>query len=142
VAVFSLGNFVSNQRPRYRNGGAVAAIQIEKVNGKTRIANAAHALVWVHTPVVDGKRKYRVLPVADFENRSNYFSRDDQTLFDQFVVDSRQLLDVQNYNFPEIGIRNNHWVVPWIVRDELIPSRIIPLKLLHGGVEVPPFIRN
>ncbi|MDD3567270.1 MAG: CapA family protein [Bacteroidales bacterium] len=142
VAVFSLGNFVSNQRPRYRNGGAVAAIQIEKVNGKTRIANAAHALVWVHTPVVDGKRKYRVLPVAEFENRTNYFSRDDQTLFDQFVVDSRQLLDVQNYNFPEIGIRNNHWVVPWIVRDELIPSRIIPLKLLHGGVEVPPFIRN
>ncbi|MDX9847290.1 MAG: CapA family protein [Tenuifilaceae bacterium] len=140
VAVYSLGNFVSNQRPRYRNGGAVAALHIEKVNGKTRIANAGYALVWVHRPIVSGKRKYRVLPVAKYEKLASYFNESDQYLFDQFVSDSRQLLDVQNYNFPEIGIRNNRWVVPWIVHDELIPARIVPLKFKHRGVEIPPFI--
>ncbi len=140
VAVYSLGNFVSNQRPRYRNGGAVATLHIEKVNGETRIANAGYALVWVHRPIVSGKRKYRVLPVAKYEKLASYFNESDQYLFDQFVSDSRQLLDVQNYNFPEIGIRNNRWVVPWIVHDELIPARIVPLKFKHRGVEIPPFI--
>ncbi|HCX98744.1 MAG TPA: capsule biosynthesis protein CapA, partial [Bacteroidales bacterium] len=39
VAVYSLGNFVSNQRQQYRNGGAVVAVNIVKENGKTLIDN-------------------------------------------------------------------------------------------------------
>ena len=114
VAVYSLGNFVSNQRPRYRNGGALAAINIVKENGKTKITDAAYALVWVHTPIINGKKLYRVLPVAHYENRRIFFNSTDQELFNQFVSDSRTLLDKENYNFPEIAIRNNQWVVPWL----------------------------
>ena len=121
VAVYSLGNFVSNQRPRYRNGGALAAINIVKENGKTRIENAAYALVWVHTPIVNGRKKYRVLPVAEYENRSNFFTYHDQKLFNQFVSDSRKLLDAENYNFPEIAIRDNQWVVPWLKPQNPLP---------------------
>jgi poly-gamma-glutamate synthesis protein (capsule biosynthesis protein) len=127
VAVFSLGNFVSNQRPRYRNGGAVTAIQIAKKNGKTQIANAGYALVWVYRPIVGGKRKYRVLPVAKYEKLTSYFDESDQYLFDQFVSDSRSLLDEQNYNFPELGIRNDRWVIPWLVDEDLTIPRIKPL---------------
>ncbi|MDD2548573.1 MAG: CapA family protein [Bacteroidales bacterium] len=121
VAVYSLGNFVSNQRPRYRNGGALAAINIVKENGKTRIADAAYALVWVHTPIVNGKKLYRVLPVAEYERRSNFFNSHDQKLFNQFVTDSRSLLDSENYNFPEIAIRDNQWVVPWLKPKNTLP---------------------
>ena len=126
VAVYSLGNFVSNQRPRYRNGGALAAINIVKENGKTRITDAAYALVWVHTPIVNGKKLYRVLPVAQYENRSNFFNSTDQELFNQFVSDSRTLLDAENYNFPEIAIRDNQWVVPWL-RSSNTPPYLKPV---------------
>jgi poly-gamma-glutamate capsule biosynthesis protein CapA/YwtB (metallophosphatase superfamily) len=113
VAVYSLGNFVSNQRPRYRNGGAIAAIQIEKVGNRIKISNAGYFLVWVHTPIIEGKRKFRVLPAAMFEKKENYFSTDDQKLFDEFVSDSRKLFQTENYNVPEIGYRNGNWIVPW-----------------------------
>ena len=131
VAVYSLGNFVSNQRPRYRNGGAIAAINIVKENGKTRITDAAHALVWVHTPVVDGKKKYRVLPVAQYEGLSNFFDSANQELFNQFVSDSRSLLDKENYNFPEIALRNNQWVVPWQANPSNTLQYLQPLMLVR-----------
>jgi poly-gamma-glutamate synthesis protein (capsule biosynthesis protein) len=113
VAVYSLGNFVSNQRPRYRNGGAIAAIHVEKEGNVVKINNAGYFLVWVHTPIVEGKRKFRVLPVAIYEQKENYFNADDQKLFDEFVADSRKLFDAENYNVPEIGYRNGHWIMPW-----------------------------
>jgi poly-gamma-glutamate capsule biosynthesis protein CapA/YwtB (metallophosphatase superfamily) len=124
VAVFSLGNFVSNQRPRYRNGGAIAAIHLEKVGGQVRITNAGYALVWVQTPIVNGKRTFKVLPVAKYEQISNYLTDEEQTLFNEFVADSRELLDTQNYNFPEIGFRNGSWVVPWIIDEQRIPKKL------------------
>ena len=127
VAVYSLGNFVSNQRQRFRNGGAIAAINIVKENGKTRIANAAYALVWVHLPIVNGKKLYRVLPVADYERHSDYFNEADKELFDQFSTDSRTLFDKENYNFPEIGMRNSEWVVPWAINPKISTTRLMPL---------------
>jgi poly-gamma-glutamate synthesis protein (capsule biosynthesis protein) len=124
VAVYSLGNFVSNQRPRYRNGGVVAAIQVEKENGITKITNAGHVLVWVQTPIIGGKRIYRVLPVAKYEQVEDYFSDDEKDLFAEFATDSRLLFDTENYNVPEIGFRDENWIVPWISRAERLPRRI------------------
>lgn len=127
VAVYSLGNFVSNQRQRFRNGGAIAAINIVKENGKTLIANAAYALVWVHTPIVNGKKLYRVLPVADYERQNDYFNEDDKEMFEQFATDSRTLFDRENFNFPEIGMRDNQWVVPWVINPKINTTRLTPL---------------
>lgn len=136
VAVYSLGNFVSNQRQQYRNGGAVVALNIVKENGKTLINNAAHALVWVHTPIVNGKKLYRVLPVADYERHSHYFNDADKELFDEFVTDSRRLLERENYNFPEIGMRNNEWIVPWQDSPEITLTRLTPI-LRQSSIVLP-----
>lgn len=124
VAVFSLGNYVSNQRPRYRNGGAVAAINIVKENGKTRIADAGYVLVWVHRFNVDGVKRFRVLPVSEYEQKEDYLSGNDFTLFRQFTNDSRELFEAENYNFAEIGYRNNQWLIPWDLPAEYMPERI------------------
>lgn len=128
VAVYSLGNFVSNQRPRYRNGGVVAAIQLEKENEKTKIINAGYVLAWVQTPLIGGKRLYRVLPVAKFEQIPDYFSEEEKELFTEFAADSRLLFDTENYNVPEIGYRDDSWIVPWISRSEKLPRRIRRLE--------------
>lgn len=135
VAVFSLGNYVSNQRPRYRNGGAVAAINIVKENGKTKIANAGYVLVWVHKFSVDGRWRYRVLPVSEYEQKEAYLSGNDLALFQQFITDSRELLDAENYNFAEIGCRSNQWLIPWDLPEGYMPKiieRIVPWEKLDG----------
>lgn len=57
ICFYSLGNFVSNQRKRYCDGGLVARVRIMKgVNGMLRYAAEAIP-VWVERP------QYRVLPL-------------------------------------------------------------------------------
>ncbi|HNV80790.1 MAG TPA: CapA family protein [Tenuifilaceae bacterium] len=135
VVVFSLGNFVSNQRPRYRNGGSIVAINIEKENGITRITDAGYILVWIHTPTIDGKQRFRVVPVSQYEKKEEFFSQEDRELFDEFASDSRELLNSENYNFPEIVYRGGKWLIPWKIREtlNLFPiQRVEPWKTIHS----------
>ncbi len=126
VAVYSLGNFVSNQRNRYRNGGAVAIIRLEKIGEQVAIKNAGHILAWVHTPKKGGKKVFEVLPVSEYEQIPEYFSVSDEKLFNEFATDSRKQFGWENYNFPEINFRNGEWIIPWEKRDE---NRVAPTKL-------------
>lgn len=66
---YSLGNFVSNQRDTYRDGGAMVKITLSKSQGVTSITNAGYILTWVHRPTIDGKVKYEVLPCALVESK-------------------------------------------------------------------------
>ncbi|HNS30194.1 MAG TPA: CapA family protein [Tenuifilaceae bacterium] len=128
VAVFSLGNFVSNQRNRYRDGGVVVLLNIEKENQVTRIADAGYILVWVHTPLEGGKQRFRVIPVAQYEQYEGYFADDDKGLFEEFANDSRELFNRENFNVSEIGFRNGRWQVPWKTNEELL---FFPLKRIE-----------
>jgi poly-gamma-glutamate synthesis protein (capsule biosynthesis protein) len=129
VTVFSLGNFVSNQRARYRNGGVVSVIQIEKENDTTRISGTGYILVWVHSPEVNGKKRFRVLPVSEHEQKENFFKEDDKKLFEEFVTDSRTLLNRENFNFPEIHYRDGNWLIPWITH---FPKDEMSLKIIDS----------
>jgi hypothetical protein len=70
-------------------------------------------LAWVQTTKVGGKRQYRVLPVAKYEQLPNYFTDEEKALFTEFANDSRSLFDTENYNVTEIGYRNGSWIIPW-----------------------------
>jgi poly-gamma-glutamate synthesis protein (capsule biosynthesis protein) len=63
---WSLGNFVSGQRPRYRDGGAIGWLRLAKTTGdsagRVRIDSAGYLLEWVHK----GK-DFHILPVHNFE---------------------------------------------------------------------------
>lgn len=134
VTVFSLGNFVSNQRPRYRNGGAIALVHIEIEGIKTIITHAGYILFWVHTPYIKGKRRFRVVPVAEYEMKENFFSEEDQKLFEEFIADSRRLFGRENYNVSEIGFRNGEWLIPWQTSNQIAnwkPRRIVPWESIH-----------
>ncbi len=68
LVVYSLGNFVSGQRVRYRDGGATLWVDLEKIKtdslAVTRIAHAEYNLQYVYRNTA---KKYYVLPVRDFE---------------------------------------------------------------------------
>jgi poly-gamma-glutamate capsule biosynthesis protein CapA/YwtB (metallophosphatase superfamily) len=64
LVVYSLGNFVSNQRKDYTDGGAMVRIELSKKENITSITKAEHLLTWVHTPIENGKKQYYILPAS------------------------------------------------------------------------------
>ena len=101
---FSLGNFISNQRKRKTDGGAMVAITLTKHNNETTISNSGYYLTWVNKPVVKGARKFEILPCAEYEG-NEYFSMDDESItkMNLFINDSRSLLNTENISVPELG---------------------------------------
>lgn len=97
VVAYSLGNFVSGQRPRYRDGGATLRVTLRKNDvdsvPKTIVENAEYHLQWVHR---DSRQRYFVLPAADFQADTvllsttasreslNLFLKDSRDLFSKF----------------------------------------------------------
>jgi poly-gamma-glutamate synthesis protein (capsule biosynthesis protein) len=87
VTLFSLGNFVSNQRTRYRDGGLIATIDVEIVDSallnesfsQRKSLNVKLEPVWVHLP------DYAVMPreVGD----TIPMSADSRRRYDRFMQD-------------------------------------------------------
>jgi poly-gamma-glutamate synthesis protein (capsule biosynthesis protein) len=108
VVVYSLGNFISGQRDRYRDGAAMVKVELSKVYFSdsltvTSVADAGYFLHWVYrTPPTS--RKFYVLPVADFESDTTGFITDEPSrqAFKLFVEDSRRLLNYRNVNVTEL----------------------------------------
>lgn len=123
LVVYSLGNFVSGQRTRYRDGGAMVFVDLEKVatpnDTTTRIASASYELQHVYyTPA----KKFVVLPVRDFEFDTVVVREEKaRTLLKQFASDSRALFTKHNINVEERPL----------VSDSVY-FVAIPLDSLHG----------
>ena len=52
VRVYSMGNFVSNQRKPKTDGGSMVRIELEWNGEKYVISNTGYYLTWVYTPIV------------------------------------------------------------------------------------------
>lgn len=103
VVAWSLGNFVSGQYDRYRNGGAVFHIDLQKIpaTGKTRVADASYSLTFVHR-ANDSRRTYSVLPVKAYESDTlTLRTATAREKFRLFVEDARVLLGTHNLNVTE-----------------------------------------
>ena len=85
IVVYSLGNFVSNQRKRFTDGGLVVIIDIEEdINGKLKYY-ISDIPVWVKLP------KYQILPPEIGDTmRMDAASRE---AYQIFMADTRKLLD-------------------------------------------------
>jgi len=97
--VYSLGNFVSNQRDRYRDGGIVFEMELEKIKS-TRLKSFHYMPVWVYKGIIKNKMGYRVIPPFMFDNavRELNISEPDQQKCKDFYNDTRELLK----NVPEV----------------------------------------
>ena len=102
---YSLGNFISGQRPRYRDGGAMVWLDLQKVTkdsiSVTSISNASYELEWVKKSNAV-KPEFVMMPFRYFENDSTF--TDDKLLQNAFTVfktDSRALLKKHNVEVAE-----------------------------------------
>jgi poly-gamma-glutamate capsule biosynthesis protein CapA/YwtB (metallophosphatase superfamily) len=103
LVIFSLGNFVSNQRKPKTDGGTMVRIELTKKGGLYKISDAGYYLTWVYTPIEKYRKKFFILPCTEFENRPDFFSNPaDYYKMKRFISDSRALFNEQNINIKEI----------------------------------------
>jgi poly-gamma-glutamate capsule biosynthesis protein CapA/YwtB (metallophosphatase superfamily) len=104
---YSLGNYVSGQRNRYTDGGALAYLELQKVtydvdSTTTTIDSAGYYLEWVYR-TVDSSKDYYIMAVPD-ESENLKFIKDESSrmAYSLFANDSRSLYRKHNINVPEI----------------------------------------
>lgn len=72
--IYSLGNFISNQRWQYSDSGVIVNVILEKdeVQNTVKINKVDYVPTWVHVYQTNGKQQYRVVAVEralkDYEN--------------------------------------------------------------------------
>ena len=112
VIVYSLGNFVSNQRKPKTDGGSMVRIELTRTGDKYIISNAGYYLTWVYTPIEKYRKKFFILPCSEFENKPDFFDKPDAfLLMKKFIIDSRELLNKQNIDIKEYIFNGNFWVL-------------------------------
>jgi len=107
---YSLGNFVSNQRKRYTDGGQMIKLVLQKENNNVSIKESGFYLTWVYTPVIQGKKHFHILPCGKYELEPEFFASPEH--FDKmklYISDSRNLLNSQNKNVKEYLFFENKW---------------------------------
>jgi poly-gamma-glutamate synthesis protein (capsule biosynthesis protein) len=108
--VWSMGNFVSNQRTRRRDGGLMIRLDITANRDNPVISDAGYVLTWVYTPVEKGKKKFYILPCAEFEEKPEFFQTpEDYNAMILFTRDARRLLDTHGKGFREMTFSGGKW---------------------------------
>jgi poly-gamma-glutamate capsule biosynthesis protein CapA/YwtB (metallophosphatase superfamily) len=112
IVVYSLGNFISNQRKPKTDGGSIVRIELAREGNTTIISNAGYYLTWVYTPIEKYRKKFFILPCSQFENRADFFDKAENfMLMKKFISDSRELLNKQNINIKEYIYNGSSWVL-------------------------------
>ena len=102
MTVFSLGNFVSNQREERKDGGVMFRLSFKKNGDNVVISRKEYIPVWVHKFIDKEKYHYQVLPCARYLYNEKYFSN--KSDFDKmkiFLDNSRKHLNSNNLDVDE-----------------------------------------
>lgn len=112
IVVYSLGNFVSNQRKPKTDGGSMVRIELTNKGDKYSISNAGYYLTWVYTPIEKYRKKFFVLPCSEFEKKPEFFDKPEAfQLMKKFISDSRKLFNEQNINIKEYIFSGSSWML-------------------------------
>jgi hypothetical protein len=112
AVVYSLGNFISNQRKPKIDGGSMVKIELEKTGDSWKVSNAGFYLTWVYTPIVKYRKQFYILPCSEFENKPEFFTNPaDFIQMKRFIDDSRRLLYKQNINIREYIYNGKGWLL-------------------------------
>jgi poly-gamma-glutamate synthesis protein (capsule biosynthesis protein) len=104
---YSLGNYVSGQRKRYTDGGAMAYLELKKIkyqadSAEVSIDSAGYYLGWVYR-TVDANKDYYLIPV-DAQQTNFTFIKDPESraALKVFIEDSRLLFKKFNKDVEEM----------------------------------------
>ncbi|WP_170291736.1 CapA family protein [Heliobacterium mobile] len=71
--IYSLGNFISAQKGRYRDAGVIVYVplkkQVEGGNSRSEIGDVRYVPLWTDRYSRRGRQDYRVLPIGDVLNK-------------------------------------------------------------------------
>ncbi len=104
--VYSLGNFISNQRTAPRDGGVMVRVELSKTENKTFVSDAGYYLTWVYTPTINGKKEFYVLPVSPFENNALFMDEEANNRLVEYGGEAREIYK-NNINISEYGFNKN-----------------------------------
>jgi poly-gamma-glutamate synthesis protein (capsule biosynthesis protein) len=92
--VYSQGNFVSNQRAQYKDGGILFELNLLKTGGDTRVEDYSYMPAWVYREDLPARLNFYVLPVSLYENNPSAFNLKDSDKYkiSLFSNDTRALL--------------------------------------------------
>jgi poly-gamma-glutamate capsule biosynthesis protein CapA/YwtB (metallophosphatase superfamily) len=111
IVVYSMGNFISNQRKPKTDGGAIVRIEFTRIGKEFKISDAGFYLTWVYTPIEKYRKKFFILPCSQFENNSEFFSKPEEyNQMKNFIIDARSLLYKQNINIRERIYNGTGWM--------------------------------
>lgn len=106
LLAYSLGNFVSGQRDRYKNGGALLNVTLKKIQGEdstsqVTIDSASYALDWIYR-TADASKDYYIMPIPQFEGDTLFIKNSTARLqLHEFASDSRALFSKHNVQVSE-----------------------------------------
>jgi poly-gamma-glutamate capsule biosynthesis protein CapA/YwtB (metallophosphatase superfamily) len=108
---YSLGNYISDQRGRFKDGGLMVRIDLLKHNNVVNIDNSGWYLSWVYTPVENDTKKYYILPVNEFESKPNILDTISYQKMMLFATDSRTLMQKESIGSSEnvFDLETNLW---------------------------------
>jgi len=102
LTVFSLGNFVSNQRAERKDGGAMVRLSFKKTENNILISKKEYIPVWVHKFMEKEKYHFQILPCAGPKFSENYFSnKEDFQKMKTFLDNTRTYLEANNLDVKE-----------------------------------------
>lgn len=93
VAIYSMGNFISNQRGGYKDVGVIFKVRVNKrfPDETIEVAEVMALPTWVHRYSVSGKLNYRILPLESLLN-----TKDDPLLSSRDYPQLARYLDETN----------------------------------------------
>lgn len=100
ITAYSLGNFVSNQRNRYTDGGIIVKCEIVRNStGAIRVTNYEYLPYWVYRGICQGKYQYHILPAKHAVENNGFYDvhGTDSVALNLFYKDTKDLID----NVPE-----------------------------------------
>jgi len=96
VTAYSLGNFVSNQRKRYTDGGIIVKCEIVKQSsGEQQITSYEYLPYWVYKGICQGMYQYHILPAKHAVENCTWYDIHgaDSVALTQFYEDTKALID-------------------------------------------------
>lgn len=92
LTAWSLGNFVSNQRDRTKDGGMMLMAEVNKVSGKAVLGKVQHAFTWVYPRQEAVVKPFYILPDFDYNAyRPGFLDAEAKAKYELFFSDSRTL---------------------------------------------------
>lgn len=111
LTAWSLGNFVSNQRDRYKDGGIMLLAEVTKQNGQLHFESVQHYFTWVFPRQEAVVKPYYILPEFDYNtHREGFLDAGAKAQMKLFFEDSRALFAAHSKGTTEkLVSEHNTW---------------------------------